>query len=129
MGENAKRSGGIFLFFIMLIVAFFLFVPLPHDVTVTSTEQVPYIAIEQYQEYVLISVEECKTDLPRSEVDLLFRSINFLLEGDVKKIYETCENVNKLETVTKTREVVRYRQVTSSRITTRHDSLFRQWFD
>jgi len=128
MNSNDKRTGGIFLFFTILIVAFVLLVPLPHDVTERYVEQVPYTVIEQYEEYVPISVEECGPDITFNPMELFERGVESLIEEDLNKLLEECEYINKLETITKTREVIKYKQETRYRTITRHDTLFEQWF-
>jgi len=121
----------VFMIFILAGAFVIAFVPMAHDVKESYTEKVPYIATEEYQDFVPINYEECKTDISTNPFDYIERgidNIDELLEGDVGKLLEACETVQKLEAVTKTREVVKFRTVTKQRTVTRHDTLFAQWF-
>lgn len=127
-----NKKGGVlgwafFFLALLLAIGFFFTIPLPRDTTQVYTVKEPYTTTEQYQEYVPISVESCKTDLPKTNLDAIFRTINWLNEGDIKVLYETCENVDKLEQVTKTRQVTKYKDVRRTRTVTIHETLYERW--
>lgn len=116
---------------ILLIVGGVIFlVPIPYTAIEVYTETEPYITIEEYEEQVPITVEECKIDISLNPLDYLERGINnidSILRGDVKKLIETCEDVLKYRLVTKSKEVIRYRIIEKERPVTKTATLFMRW--
>ncbi len=132
---NKKAKTGLTLFIILLIllliagVVIFL-VPIPYTTTEVYTDTEPYVGTEEYQEQVPISVEECKRDVSLNPTDYIKRGIDnieSLLEGDLSKLLETCENVIQMRTVTKTKEVIRYKTVKKERTVTKTATLYMRW--
>lgn len=147
-------SKDLFAILIAILVAVFFFVPIsytssesyyenePYIVSVPYEDLIPITTTEEYIEKTPISYEECKNDFeinPQKWINKGLNNFESILEGDIDVLFETCENLIRLEPVVKTkdkieyksvtkyREETKYRQVEKQKIVTKKDTLFNQW--
>ena len=117
-----KNKGLILLIIIILVLVAVFLVRIPYTATEIYIEKVPYTVQELYTESQPITVEECKTDISLNPIEYINRGINNLnqlLKGDVDALLETCKDVIKYRTVTKSRDIISIKTVKKERQVTK----------
>jgi len=119
----------VLLILVVAIGAIFYYVPLPYTTYVTYIDQVPYTDTEYYQDTEAYTVEECKADIPIAPTSIFEKGINALLNQDAKELVQKCDNVIKHRPVTKSRQIIKYRDVERQKLVKKHATLNERWQD